>query len=111
MNILSYSPGAKATIILETLNAMGVRADGYMPTVTRIIFPDLTLAADYPQDMTALDVGLFYFEFILPTGATAVGTYLVDVMYNEPDTADYFMELYQIIVNAPYGNFTAMLTA
>lgn len=103
---LSYFPGQKASIFLETLNDAGVRADGYVPVVTRIIFPDLSLAADFPQFMAPLDVGLYYFQFTLPTNAVAIGSYLVDVTYNKPGTEEYFTQLYHIVVNAPYGVYS-----
>ncbi len=61
--VLYYSPGQKATIFLETLNGSGVREDGYVPAVTRVVFPDLSLAAGFPQNMVKLDVGLYFFQF------------------------------------------------
>jgi hypothetical protein len=103
---LSYSPGQTATVFLETLDGYGQRADGYItPQVNRLIFPDLTLAAGYPTNMTQLDIGLFYYQFVLPVGAVAVGSYLVDILYANPTTAYINTALYQIAVNAPYGNF------
>lgn len=107
---LYYFPGQKATVFLETLNASGARADGYTapdgyPSITRVIFPDLSLAANFPQNMVKLDVGLYFFQFTLPTGATSVGSYLVDGYYNLPGTANYTRPLWQIIVTAPFGNF------
>ena len=72
---LFYSPGQTATVFLEVLNNNGQRADGYsadgyfanyadgycfpdgyaVPLIFRLIFPDLTLAEDYPVFMTKLD--------------------------------------------------------
>lgn len=107
---LYYFPGQKATVFLETLNGSGVRADGYTvpdgyPLITRIIFPDLTLAVNFPQNMTKLDTGLYMFQFTLPTGAASVGSYAVDGYYNVPGTGNYLNKLWQIIVTAPFGNF------
>lgn len=104
--VLYHSPGQKASIFLETLNASGLRADGYIPVVTRVIFPDLSLAADYPQDMVKLDIGLYLFQFTLPTNGTSIGSYLVDVLYNQPGTTNYFNAIYQIVVSAPFGNYS-----
>ena len=110
---LAYSPGQTATIFLETLDSNGERADGYvdgylsLPVITRLIFPDLTLAEGYPTNMTRLDLGLYYYQFVLPTGATSVGSYLVDISYVNPSTSYKNTALYQIAVNAPYGNYGA----
>ncbi len=108
--ILSYFPGQQATIFLETLDLNGERTDdgydGYTtPVVTRIILPPcFTLATGFPQPMTQLDVGLYYFQFVLPVGAMAVGSYLIDVAYM--NTLGYInTQLYQIVVTAPFGNY------
>lgn len=104
---LSYSPGQTATVFLETLDGYGQRADGYpAPVITRLVFPDLTLAAGYPVYMVQLDVGLYYYQFVLPSGASSIGSYLVDISYTNP--ADGYTNntaLYQIMVSAAYGNF------
>lgn len=106
ITVLYHSPGQKASIFLETLNGAGVRADGYLPQVTRVIFPDLSLAADFPQDMVKLDTGLYFFQFTLPINGNSIGSYLVDVLYNKPGTTDYYNALYQIVVSAPFGNYS-----
>lgn len=106
MHVLHYSPGQKVSIILETLNNDGYREDGIeLPQITRIVFPDLSLADDYPQDMVKLDTGLYYYQFTLPAGGAAVGSYLVDIMHQFANdiTKNY---LYQVLVNAQFGNFT-----
>jgi len=84
--------------------------DGYItssryPTIVRLVFPDLDLASGYPARMIKLDTGLYYYQFVLPTGATAVGSYLVDVSFTDPSTLYTKTYLYQIAVNAPYGNY------
>ena len=124
---LFYSPGQTATVFLEVLNSSGERADGYsndgyfaayadgywfpdgyaVPLINRLIFPDLTLAEDYPTFMTKLDVGFYYYQFILPKGAIAVGSYIVDMQYINPASLLINTSLYQISVNAPFGNFNA----
>lgn len=111
--VLSYSPGQTATIFLEVTDGYSnVRVDSTTtPVVNRIFMPDLTLMDGYVQDMTRIDTGLYTFQFVLPTGASAVGSYLVDVIYNSPFTAggnsgdDINYAAYQIIVNAPFGNY------
>jgi hypothetical protein len=110
--LLYYFPGQKATIYLETKDGYGQRADsglphdGYAtPEITRVIFPDLSLAAGFPQSMIKLDTGLYYFQFTLPKGGSSIGSYLVDVTYNAPGTTAFFQKIFQLIVNAPFGNY------
>ena len=113
VQILSYSPGQVATIFLEVTDGYSnVRMDSLItPSIERIFYPDLSLADGYPQDMTRLDVGLYVFQLTLPSGASAVGSYLIDVIYRSPITAggdpgdDVNYAAYQIIVNAPFGNY------
>jgi len=106
VQILSYFPGQKVTIFLEITDGYGVRADSVIiPTVDRIIFPELTLATGYPQVMTHLDTGLYYYQFTLPTGAASVGSYLIDVSFTNYQGI-VNTHGYQVTVSAPYGNFS-----
>lgn len=113
---LYYSPGQQATIVFQVLNSLGERSDafdgyygdGYAPQITRIIFPNLSLAAGYPQTMTRLDVGLFIASFTLPTNAASVGTYIVDILYYDPDNPNQYENTFvQIISSAPFGQYSA----
>lgn len=104
--VLSYFPGQHVTVFLETLDGYGVRTNSpTLPVINRIIFPGFTLSAGYPAAMTQLDVGLYYGQFTLPTGATSIGNYLVDVVYTNPANNAINNQTYQIIVSAPFGNF------
>lgn len=104
--ILSYFPGMQVTIFLEVVDGYGGRADSPSdPMVDRVILPALTLANGYPQIMTRLDVGLYVFHFVLPTGAASVGSYLVDVSFTNPDIFQTNYRTYQVIVTAPFGNY------
>jgi hypothetical protein len=107
MQTLYFSPGERATIFLDSFDSDSIRADGYdLPVVSRIIFPDLSLATGFPTNMTKLDTGLYYFRFTLPLTASAVGSYLVDVTYWDPTGTVERQTLYHIIVTAPFGNFS-----
>jgi hypothetical protein len=105
ITVLYYYPGQKATIFLETLDSSGLRSDGYSVSVEQVILPDLSLDTGYPQDMTKLDTGLYYFQFTIPTGSAGVGTYLIDVSYLHPSTNALITSIYQLVVNAPFGNY------
>jgi hypothetical protein len=115
--VLNYSPGQQATIVFEVLNTLGERSDGYdgyegnpgiPPQITRIIFPNLSLAGGYPQNMMRLDVGLFMAQFTLPVLASSVGTYIVDILYYNPDIPNQYKNTFvQVICTAPFGQYTA----
>lgn len=109
--VLHYSPGQVVTIILETFNLDGYRLDSSsLPLVSRVILPAFTLAANYPQSMIKLDTGLYYYQFTLLTGATSIGSYIVDVIYSDPVTAVIKETAYQVVCNAPFGNFGTITT-
>ena len=111
--VLSYFPGQTATIFLEVTDGYSnVRVDSIdLPSITQVIYPDLSAAENYPQDMTRIGLGLYTFQLTIPSGAVAVGSYLVDVIYRSPFTAggnsgdDINYAAYQIIVNAPFGSY------
>jgi hypothetical protein len=106
--VLNYTPGQQVTFVFETLDGYGERADGYaVPYVSRIIFPNLSLAACYPQNMIRLDVGLFTFQFVLPKNAASIGSYIVDIVYYDPDTGLTKNTFCQVVCNAPYGLYSA----
>lgn len=106
MQVLSYFPGQVATIFLEVTDGYNnIREDSHTtPVVVRIFKPDLTYMDGYIQAMDRLDTGLYRFQFTIPTGAAAVGSYLVDVAYTDPG-GFHSGALFQIVVTAPFGNF------
>jgi len=105
--ILNYTPGQIVTFFEEVKDGYTNQRtdDGYVPVVTRIIVPGFTLASGYPQSMTRIDVGLYYFQFLLPNGAAAVGTYFVDIIYMDADSGLLVNDSVQVVVTAPFGNF------
>ncbi len=105
--VLNYTPGQQATIYFQLVDANGVRTnDGYVPVVVQIIMPGPypCTALSFPINMTIIDTGLYYFQYAIPSGAAAVGSYLIDVAYL---AADGYVnnEIYQLVVTAPFGNF------
>jgi hypothetical protein len=104
--VLQYTPGMQATIFFELKDGYGRRMDdGYVPVVQQIVLPGFTTASGYPQNMVELDTGLYYFQFTLPVGAVAVGSYLVDVAYLNAVTGYVNNEIFQIVCYAVSGNY------
>jgi hypothetical protein len=107
-DILSYTPGQLVTFYKEVKDGYDQRTDdGYIPVVARVIYPGLTLAPGYPLNMVRVDVGLYYFQLTLPSGASAIGTYFVDIIFLDPNTGQLSNDSRQIVVTAPYGNYAA----
>jgi len=108
MNTLYYTPGQTATVVLETVGSDGYRMDTpETPKVAHIWDPSLQLIDGYAGDMIQVSTGLYVFYYTIPKGATAVGSYLMDVTYLDPVTSTAQEIIYQLIVNAPYGIYSA----
>lgn len=115
-NVLSYTPGQIVTIVQQVFNSDGYRSDGYnwansgplgAPVISKIIFPNFTLATAYPAVMVKLDTGLYSFSFTLPIGAVAIGTYIVDGYWYHPSTFKLQQDITQVVVTAPFGLYGA----
>jgi hypothetical protein len=104
--ILQYSPGQVATVTISVFDSDDVLADGYsVPSITKIIMPNLASASGFPVDMTKISTGIYQYKFQLPSGASAVGSYVVVVSYTTP-TEDSKNEVIELQVNAPFANFS-----
>lgn len=104
INILQYFPGQRVTLFLEVVDGYG-RVDSLStPQIDGILMPDFTAMVGYPQNMIRLGTGLYYHQFMLPTGAASVGSFLAEASYNYQD-GYVNSQLYQIVVNAAFGNF------
>ena len=117
--VLSYSPGQTVTLVHQVFNADGYRADGYnfinsgplgAPVIARVIHPGLTLSSGFPIAMNRIDTGLYTYSFTLPTGAAAVGTYIVDIYWYHPTTTNLQQDMILINVTAPFGLYSATVT-
>jgi hypothetical protein len=105
ITVLSYFPGNKVTLFLEVVDGYGRVNSITTPQIDGILLPTFTAAPGYPQPMSQLDIGLYYYQFVLPQGASAVGSYLVEASYTYQD-GYVNSQLYQIVVLAPFGNFS-----
>lgn len=114
--ILSYFPGQKATIFLETKTSDGYRADSlvlpFISNIFKFASPDGYTIYDgylgldgYNQPFTRISIGLYFAQITLPKTASSVGSYLVDATYVNPNNGFPNTQTYQLIVNAPFGNF------
>lgn len=93
--------GQLIRLAIQTLDGYGDRIDGYVPVVQSVQFPDLSVAAGYPQAMTRLGTGLYAHGLQLPTGADALGTYIASVYWQEEGLPRW--EAFAINVARPFG--------
>lgn len=118
--ILTYFPGQKVTVFLETKDTDGYRFDSStIPEITRIFgfnsldgyaLYDGYIGTDgYVKPMTKIDTGLYFANVILPRGASSVGCFLIDATYTNPITGNLNTQTYQIVVTAPFGNFSTTI--
>jgi hypothetical protein len=108
MNVLSYSPGQKVSLLIEVLAPDGYHIDtSAVPTIDKIFMPNLTLAAGFPVNTTKLDTGLYFYNFQLPTGISSVGSYVAVATWINPSTLKTNQTTFQINVSAPYGLYTS----
>lgn len=104
--ILQHAPGQLVTVMLQILDTNGEREDGYStPMVERILLPDLTESPSYPLQMIRIDTGLYYHRFYLPSGSVAVGSYLVDLSFDNA-AGDPKQDIVQVICLASGGSFS-----
>lgn len=101
------NPGQNVRIAVQTTDGYGSRVDGYVPVVTRVFMPDLAIAAGFPLEMARIDEGLYISGLVLPTGPTALGTWVVNVFFIQPGTGRPVWQLFTINVARPFGNSSA----
>ncbi len=99
---LFANPGQTVRLVIQTINSDGYRVDSYVPVVTSIYYPNLALASGYPIAMTKIETGLYVHGLIIPTGATAIGTFIANVYYEEAGAPCW--EVFTIQVARPFGN-------
>jgi hypothetical protein len=100
-NYIFANTGQLIRLAVQTLDGYGDRADGYVPVVTSVLYPDNSIALGFPQNMVRLDTGLYAHALLLPTGADALGTYIASVYWMENSLPKW--EVFAINVARPFG--------
>ncbi len=75
------------------------------PAVMSVYFPDKSLAAGFPQNMTRLDTGLYVFDITIPSGSGYLGTFIVSTRHVETSAIQW--NTFLINVARPFGNSSA----
>lgn len=103
-NYIFANTGQTVRLVLQTLDGYdgyGQRTDGYVPVVQSIQYPDLSFEVGYPRNMTRLGTGLYAHGLVLPEGASALGTYIASVYWEENGRPMW--EAFAINVARPFG--------
>lgn len=98
------NPGQTVRLTIQTVDGYGDRADGYVPIVQQVLFPDLSIAQGYPQSMARVGKGLYIHGLVIPTGVAFLGTFIASVYYEEAGGKRW--ETFTIQVARPFGNTT-----
>lgn len=102
VNYIFANTGQLVRVAVQTVSSVtGDRVDGYVPIINSIIFPDLTVAAGYPQAMTRLGTGLYAHGIQIPVGVDALGSYIVSAYWQEGTQMHW--DTFVINVSRPFG--------
>lgn len=92
------SPAQTITLIFEVLNSDGYRVNSpTIPSIAKVFDPSLAIMSEYPKDMDQIDEGLYSFSFTMPIGSESLGTFIIDLIWTNPDTDLINQTFYQII--------------
>jgi len=100
------NPGQVITLPMQSLDGYGARVDGYVPQIMSIFLPSSSFASGYPVFMTRIDTGFYISRITIPTGASALGSYIVSILYDDPADPDNheIWKIFQINCSLPFGN-------
>lgn len=104
---ISANPGQTVVLAVEVLNGQGSRVDGYQPTLNFVRAPDGSDLPGFPSVMPRDSVGLYNLGVSIPTGITAIGTYIASASWTHPTLATTQYQLFMINVALPFGTATA----
>lgn len=106
---ISANPGQSVIVAVQVLDNTGQRVDGYVPQVDFVIAPSGAQYSGYPEAMVRLSEGLYTATIVIPSGLTAVGTYLVSASWVHPNTSQSQYEVFLINAALPFGNSTVTM--
>ncbi len=108
--VMYYDAGQVATIVLDTESADGYAIDPINPEVSGVFNPNLISLSGFPLPMSRLgnEVGTFIARFQLPSGLSAVGTYLCVVKWVDSQTRYQRHRTYSIVVGVPFGGMSVV---
>ena len=106
---ISANPGQTITVAVQVTDSNGQRVDGYVPQVDFVILPSGSQFSGYPENMVLETQGLYTASIVIPSGLTAIGTYVVSASWTHPNTGFTQYEVFLINVALPFGNATVTM--
>lgn len=111
--IIYASPKQTLVLFFEVFNSNQERvAAPTLPIILNVYDPQFELITGYPQNMESVDEGLYSFSFTLPTGPSAVGSYIINIIWEDPDSSLQKQTHYQIVCKSPAnaaGQYVAII--
>ena len=104
---LFANPGQTIVLAVEVLNSQNSRLDGYAPTLDFVRDPSGGDLVGFPAAMVRDSVGLYNLGVDIPTGVTAIGTYIASASWAHPNTTETQYQLFLINVALPFGTASA----
>ncbi len=109
--VVNANPGQTILLAVEVLDTQflyggstrGTRVDGYVPTLDYVRYPDGTQLLG-STTMTRIDTGLYQVSVTIPSGSTAIGTYVGSASWSHPTSGQDQFELFIINVGLAFGN-------
>ena len=101
---ISTNPGKTVAITTQVLDTSGERVDGYIPQIDYVITPSGSMSSGFPANMTKVAIGLYSSNITIPSGSSAVGTYIVSISWTRPGTSQTQYEVHLINAFLPFGN-------
>ena len=98
------NPGQTVTLAVQVTNSSGESIDGYTPTMNFIVDPSGSTFSGYPVAMTRVAVGLYKVAVTIPSGASAIGTYIASTSWTHPSNSTTQSQIFLINVYLPFGN-------
>ena len=101
---LFANPGQTVVLAVEVLDGQGSRVDGYQPTLNFVRGPDGSNLPDFPDLMIRDSVGLYNLGVSIPSGVSAIGTYIASASWTHPNLGVTQYQLFLINVALPFGS-------
>ena len=99
---LNANPGQTVLLVVETKNSDGERVDGYTPTLNFLRNPSgVNILTN--TTMTNISTGLYQVSVTIPSGITAIGSYVGSASWIHPTTTLTQYEAYVINVQLAFG--------
>lgn len=98
-NLIVYAtPNQPTTFAFEVTDGYGTRTNSStIPSIVQVYNPNMDKLSNFPQSMSHLDTGLYEFTLI----TNSVGTFIVDIVWTNPDNMIVNQTFYQVISRMP----------